>query len=432
MSHSPDCLILGGGIAGLWTLRTLVDAGYDALLVETTALGHGQTIASQGILHAGTKYALTGDASRASKAAAMAAATWRECLAGTGPIDLRGAAVLSQHTCMFTTPGVGSRLAGLAASKALTSGPQKLSRAQFPAAFADAPPGVAVYQLDEPVLDLPALLETLAAPVRDRMLRAQTVQLRWQSTKSPQHAALQSPQRQRRAEAHLTIAPPTTDTTTESKAADLHLTPRAIVCAAGAGNEVLLADLDLNAEIRTQRRPLHMVLARGTTPDNLPAIYAHCVGLSDKPRATITSTTDAHRRTVWYIGGTLAETGVDRSPADQIARARQELAAILPWIDLEGVEFATLRVDRAEGFDANGQRPDTPVVRAQGNVIACWPTKLVLAPLAAVAVLEHLKNMFPLAPTTIPTTTTSNADPLDGPRPVPAAPVWDRDDLLWT
>ncbi|MDQ7013414.1 MAG: FAD-dependent oxidoreductase [Planctomycetota bacterium] len=427
MSHSPDCLILGGGIAGLWTLRTLVDAGYNALLVETAALGHGQTIASQGILHAGTKYALTGDASRASKAAATAAAVWRECLAGTGPIDLRGAAVLSQHTCMFTTPGVGSRLAGLAASKALTSGPQKLSRAQYPAAFADAPPGIAVYQLDEPVLDLPALLETLATPVRDRMLRAQAVQLRWQSAQSPQRAALQSPQRQRRAEVHLTIAPPTSDATAESKNADLHLTPRALVCTAGTGNEALLAALDLDAEIRTQRRPLHMVLARRSAHGNdLPAIHAHCVGLSDKPRATITSATDATGRTVWYIGGTLAESGVDRSPAAQIAQARQELAAVLPWIDLTGVEFATLRVDRAEGFDANGQRPDTPVVRAHANVIACWPTKLVLAPLAACAVLEHLKDLCEPAPKP------SNTVPLDSPCPAPALPVWDNDNLLWT
>ncbi len=428
MSHSPDCLILGGGIAGLWTLRTLVDAGYDAMLVETHALGHGQTIASQGILHAGTKYALTGDASRASKAAATAASVWRECLAGTGPIDLRGAAVLAANTYMFTTPGVGSRLAGLAASKALTSGPQKLSRSQYPAAFADAPPGVAVYQLDEPVMDLPALLDTIAAPVRDRLLRAQSVQLRWQSE--------QSPKRKRGAEVHLTLD--TTDTTDAGAAAAIHLTPRAIVCTAGTGNEALLAQLDLDADLRTQRRPLHMVLARRRAHGNdLPAIYAHCVGLSDKPRATITSTTDAAGRTVWYIGGTLAETGVDRSPSAQIACARQELAAILPWIDLEGVEFATLRVDRAEGFDASGQRPDTPVVggdkttttpvvHTPDTIIACWPTKLVLAPLAASAVLEHLRTLCEPAPKPLDTV------PLDGPRPVPAAPVWDRDDLRWT
>lgn len=408
MTTSPlrvDCLILGGGIAGLWTLRTLADAGHDVLLVETDALGQSQTIASQGILHAGTKYALTGDASRASKAAAGAAAVWRDCLAGAGPVDLRKAAVLSRNTCMFTTPGVGSRLAGLAASKALTSGPQKLAREAYPDAFADAPAGVNVYQLDEPVMDLPALLRALAAPVRDRLLRAQSVQLRWQD-KSNSTVAVQL----------------STDT------GEISIAPRTLICTAGAGNEALLAQLALASELRMQRRPLHMVLARGP----LPHLYAHCVGLSDKPRATITSATDAAGRTVWYIGGTLAETGIDRTPAEQIDFTRKELAEILPWVSLDGVEFATLRVDRAEGFDESGRRPDTPVVRAQGPVIACWPTKLVLAPLAASLVAEQLGRMSvpsaPAAPDGAPLLDLPAAPP----RPEPATPIWDRGDLSWS
>lgn len=410
-SLGVDCLVLGGGIAGLWTLRTLINAGHDAVLVETDALGHGQTIASQGILHAGTKYALSGDASRASKSAAEAAAIWRDCLAGTGPIDLRNAGVLSPNTCMFTTPGIGSRLAGLAASKALTSGPQKLSRAEYPPAFVGAPAGVSVYRLDEPVMDLPALLETLAGPVRDRLLRARTVQLRWQSNEDQPAETSPGPQ-------HGVAAYLTTDT------GEFSITPRAIVCTAGAGNENLLAQLGLDSEIRMQRRPLHMVLARGP----LPHLYAHCVGLSDKPRATITSATDAAGRTVWYLGGTLAETGVDRAPAEQIALAKRELAEIVPWIALDGVEFATLRVDRAEGFDESGRRPDTPVVRAHGPVIACWPTKLVLAPLAAAEVAE-LVGRSPVSP----------APPASGhdllhthPRPEPATPIWDRDGISWS
>lgn len=410
-----DCLVLGGGIAGLWTLRILIDAGYDALLVETDALGQGQTIASQGILHAGTKYALTGDASRASKAAGEAAAVWRGCLSGTGPIDLRETNVLSRHTCMFTTPGVGSRLAGLAASKALTSVPQKLDRAAYPAAFADAAGGVNVYQLDEPVMDLPALLKTLAAPVRDRLLRAQAVQLRWDDERSSSAASMPRPERR-------VVAQLTTET------GEISIAPRALICTAGAGNEALLAQLALAADLRMQRRPLHMVLARGP----LPHLYAHCVGLSDKPRATITSAADAAGRAVWYIGGTLAETGVERQPAEQIAFARRELAEILPWISLDRVEFATLRVDRAEGFDESGRRPDTPVVRAHGPVIACWPTKLVLAPLAAAGVLEQLSRsgVSPTAPApdTIPTRRTLAS----APHPEPAMPIWDRDSLSWS
>ena len=63
-----DILIFGGGIAGLWTLARLRKEGYSCLLLESNSLGAGQTIASQGIIHGGIKYALTGQASAASKA----------------------------------------------------------------------------------------------------------------------------------------------------------------------------------------------------------------------------------------------------------------------------------------------------------------------------------------------------------------------------
>jgi glycerol-3-phosphate dehydrogenase len=53
-----DVAILGGGIAGLWLLARLRQAGYSTLLLESQALGAGQTIASQGIIHGGLKYAI--------------------------------------------------------------------------------------------------------------------------------------------------------------------------------------------------------------------------------------------------------------------------------------------------------------------------------------------------------------------------------------
>ena len=41
-------IIIGAGIAGLWTLRRLVAAGYDAILLEKEAIGAGQTLGAQG------------------------------------------------------------------------------------------------------------------------------------------------------------------------------------------------------------------------------------------------------------------------------------------------------------------------------------------------------------------------------------------------
>ena len=407
MTLSPDCLILGGGIAGLWTLRALLSEGYDAVLVETSALGTGQTIASQAILHAGTKYALTGQAAGASKAAGEAATVWRARLRGEpGGPDLSSVRVVSQHTWMFTTPGVASRLTGLAASKALASGPQKVPKDSFPPAFAGAPGGVDVYELDEPVLDLPSLLHTLAEPVRDRFLVADQVAIQWHRLPAGgSDSGHEGP-----------------TASVQTGAGAVTLAPRALICAAGGGNEALLDQLGLSTHLRMQRRPLHMVLARGAS---LPPLFAHCVSLSDKPRATITTATDALGRPVWYIGGQLAESGVECSRDEQIATARAELAKIIPWVDMTGVEFATHRVDRAEGFDAQGRRPDTPVVRREGPVIACWPTKLVLAPLASRAVHHELTELGVEpsgARTELP----------DAPAPTEATPIWDREDLPWT
>src|SRR5215475_1202954 len=51
-----DVMIVGGGIAGLWTLAELVRHGHDAHLIEAQRLGEGQTIGAQGIIHGGLKY----------------------------------------------------------------------------------------------------------------------------------------------------------------------------------------------------------------------------------------------------------------------------------------------------------------------------------------------------------------------------------------
>lgn len=111
------------------------------------------------------------------------------------------------------------------------------------------------------------------------------------------------------------------------------------VFTAGAGNAGL-------PWVAQQVRPLHMVMARGSV---LPGrLYAHCLGVSDTPRLTVTSHYDASGRLIWYLGGGLAEEGVKRDRVEQICAARRELAALLPWVDWTQAEFATFAVDRAE------------------------------------------------------------------------------------
>ncbi|CAM5402359.1 hypothetical protein SSTU70S_03680 [Stutzerimonas stutzeri] len=66
-SFSTDVLIVGGGVAGLWLNARLRRLGFATLLVDKGALGGGQSVKSQGIIHGGTKYALHGALTGASK-----------------------------------------------------------------------------------------------------------------------------------------------------------------------------------------------------------------------------------------------------------------------------------------------------------------------------------------------------------------------------
>ncbi|MDP6360798.1 MAG: FAD-dependent oxidoreductase, partial [Planctomycetota bacterium] len=79
MSPIPvDVLIIGGGGAGLWLLDELTRANYEALLIECAALGTGQTVGTQGIIHGGLKYTLGGMLTGSAKAIRDMPALWRQ------------------------------------------------------------------------------------------------------------------------------------------------------------------------------------------------------------------------------------------------------------------------------------------------------------------------------------------------------------------
>jgi hypothetical protein len=138
-----------------------------------------------------------------------------------------------------------------------------------------------------------------------------------------------------------------------------------------------------------QVRPLHQALLR---PAPFP-LYAHALQVKPKPRMTVTTCRAANGDLVWYLGGELAETGVERSAAEQAHAARDELAACLPWVDLGGAKIASFKINRAEGLLSGGGRPEGPVLRRFGRVLALWPTKLAMAPSAAEEVLEEIRSM---------------------------------------
>ena len=113
-SLSTDVLIVGGGVAGLWLNARLRRLGYSTLLVDKGVLGGGQSVKSQGIIHGGTKYALSGALTGASEAIADMPEHWKACLA----VNLDGAFL----ACRWAAQRMGGQGAGAIIMTASTSG----------------------------------------------------------------------------------------------------------------------------------------------------------------------------------------------------------------------------------------------------------------------------------------------------------------------
>lgn len=355
---STQIVIVGGGIAGLWILNRLCQAGFDAVLLEKNALGGGQTLASQGIIHGGLKYALNGALSPASSAIAEMPQRWRSCLNGQGEINLKGTRLLSPDYYMWSGRTLRSRFKTFLGSKALRGRIDAVTPIDYPAFFKATQnhriPGI-LYKLSDFVVDTPSLLDTLARPWHNRILHCPDLRLIADGIELATHDGA------------------------------VHLQADKIILTAGEGNETLISQWNQvsHSYLPTmQRRPLHMVTV--STDHPLPP-YAHCIGddFGMTPKLTLTAhpqQDEDKAQWIWYLGGELAESGVNLSPSAQQQRALQELAQRFPWVDLQHAEVSSFMIDRAEPATADRQRPDSAYVCESGRLMVCWPTKLTLCP----------------------------------------------------
>lgn len=362
--YSTEIAIVGGGVCGLWLLNLLRNAGYEACLFEKNALGQSQTLASQGMIHGGIKYALSGFTTPASETIASMPATWRACIDGIGPIDLRGVPVLSDDYYLFSDGALGAKVTAFFASKSLRGRVNSIERKDYPEAFQSPLFKGNLYKLQDIVVDTGALLEALRAAHADYIFQADVSAV--QDSDSIEKLQL---------------------STADNLDGPDSIEANHYIFAAGEGNGELISQLDF-VPIEMQRRPLKQVLVKG----KLPRIFAHAVSLRDanKPRLTITTHPMRDGDQVWYLGGSLAEQGVGMTDADLIAKTRSELGALLPWIDLNNAAFKTLDVNRAEPAQKSHGRPDVPFAQQTANAIICWPTKLTLTPLLGEEVLRML------------------------------------------
>jgi glycerol-3-phosphate dehydrogenase len=384
-----ETVIFGGGAAGLWLLDELMRRRRSALLIERHTLGSGQTVGSQGIIHGGLKYTLSGLLTRSAAAIREMPSVWRDCLAGRREPRLTGTRIRSPFCYLWRTDSISSRLGMIGARFGLRVAPAAVDAGDRPDVLSGCPGTVA--RLDEQVIAPETLIADLADRHAGRLLLVQTIDFKRNAPGQIRAIEIQNPH------THQTLS----------------LRPAHVVLTAGGGNAELRRQTGLSPE-SMQRRPLHMVLARGP----LPVLNGHCVDGS-KTRVTITSDRDAAGRTVWQIGGQIAEDGVAMDERRLVAHARRELADVIPGLDLSAVEWATYRVDRAERAVAGGARPDTPQVLHEGNVLTAWPTKLAFVPQLAQDLADRIVST---AGSALPGAWRS---PQEWPRPEVARPPWE-------
>ena len=388
-----DVVIVGGGIAGLWLLTRVRQAGFSAILFESGSLGGGQTHKSQGIIHGGLKYALQGALTKEARAMADMPARWKACLAGTADINLSDVRTLSLVQHLWAPNKLTAKIAGFFASKSLAGMVSTLPTSDFPPLFQhDAFKGN-VYVLNEMVLDVPSLVLSLVKRNQDVIFKIEPLSVEGLYLHDETLQAM----------------------TVYQHGKALTVQAKHYIFAAGSGNEVIVNKWR-DPSVNMQRRPLHMVWLK---MPSLPILYGHCLGFGQRPRVTITTHYTRQGEPVWYMGGLVAEEGVALTEEQQVLAAKKELTLLFPWLDFSRAEWGTIRIDRAEAKHASGLMPDGAYLKVLGNQLLVWPTKLALTPQLADQVLAHLTEGR-LTPTWC-----DLRELRSSPMPTLAKPVWE-------
>jgi hypothetical protein len=351
VQHQADIVVFGAGIAGLWVANHFKALGYDVLVLEANEIGGGQSIASQGIIHSGLKYALSCKINALAKSISAMPDLWRAALKGEGNVDLSKARMNADSQYLLIPSGFMGGLIGLVTKQALGSRVREVPKAEWPQEIQNSGFRGSMIYMDEPVLNISSVISVLSSNLN----------------KSVKHIdAYDDP----------------------IGFLKLHnIAAQHIIFTSAASNAEIAKKLQHDAGLETQKRPLLMGLMK-----NAPfEIYAHMVGPSDKPVATITTHKAEDGSLVWYLGGAIAERAKEADPAEVYKSTKDAFKKYFPKLNLSDVEWATLPIDRVEGkSETDGWMPDTPTIHQINDIFYCWPTKLTFAPLLAQRLAEKI------------------------------------------
>jgi len=371
-----DLVIFGGGIAGLWSLAVLRKAGINAVLIDSKSLGGMQSLASQGMIHGGQRYALQGANNNHSTMLKDLPEIWNNCLDGSGPLDLSKVAVLAKTQLMWSPGALTDRVAAFFASKVMQSEVKGLPRSEWPKGLDDnCGRAGAVYELQEVVIDCNSLFHELCRLTEGSCFKGRAI-----AFSRSENGAITGVTVKRGA--------------SENDDGDtVHIEARGFIAAAGLGNEEL-RDMIGADHVQTQVRPLKQIYVREAPFD----LFAHCITTDPRPRATITTHISARGERIWYMGGLVGVYGVDKSDEEALDFAKKEMRTLFPKVDWSKASWATLSVDRAEPKVESGFLPDGPaMIEGADNFLFAWPTKMTFAPALGADTVKWAQEKLGLA-----------------------------------
>ncbi len=389
-----DIVIMGAGVAGLWLANILQQQGYSLLILEQDNIGGKESINACGIIHGGLKFGLNSILHSHDILQTMPS-KWRDCLAGTGALNLSSVRTLSPHFYLWTEPSLTAKVATFFSSRLIHGDVKSLANNEFPSSFNHQDFKGDLYQLDDFVIHVEDLLNTLRKPVAQYIYKV-----------SEQNFHIDSDDKHNTSAIFITAA----------GQEPLRIHPRKVIFSAGFGNEALLNDIGIH-KFAMKKQVTQMVMLKRS---QLPTIYAHCVGLGNSPRLTITTHRADDGDTIWYLGGELAEEGSTRDEPMQIQKAQEELKVLLPWLDLRGSRYKTIRCERVlPDLETFSFKSDGAFVKHIGNNILVWPCKMTLAPDMGDQVLKQFasENFLPQQP--------NHPERLPLLKPELAQPAWD-------
>lgn len=351
-----DIVIFGAGIAGLWTFNRLKNMGYDVLLLEKESIGCGQTIASQGIIHSGLKFAIAGKVSNLAQSISAMPQKWRNALNGEGSVDLSSAKALTDSQLLLIPQGILGGITKIVTQKILGDSVHEIPQDKWPEEIKQSGFRGTVIFMDEIVLDMPTIIRGLAEPYRNCI---------------------------RKISKEESLDP-------LSFLKEQNIEAKKIIFTSAINNHPLASQNGQDQGLETQTRPLLMGMMK-----NAPyPLFAHLIGKTDKPVCTITTHKDKDGDLIWYLGALVAERKKEDNPNKVYAAAIKAFKHYLPNMDISNIVWATLPIDRSEGKSkTDGWMPDTPTIHHAEDILYCWPTKMTFAPMLGDMIVEDLKKM---------------------------------------